>query len=76
MKLLTKFSALALGTFATTSLSFDIHTHTAMTREAVEQSRIGLPIDMNALLMRLGLRGASGVLAEGYVGFGPYITEG
>jgi hypothetical protein len=42
----------------------------------VEQSILGSPLGTNELLKRLGLRDASGVLAEQYVGFGSPLRRG
>ncbi len=76
MKLRIALSAIAIGTFISPTFAFDIHTHAAMSAEAMAQSKFSRSPNTSALLLQLGLRDANGVFGNRYVGFGsPLISR-
>ena len=70
MRIISALALLTFGGYVGTVLSFDIHTHTAMTAKAIEQSQLGSTPNASLIIARLGLRDSDGVFSNRYVGFG------
>jgi hypothetical protein len=69
------FAALATLLFSIDALSFDIHTHAAMTAEAIKQSKItGAPND-SVVLKKLGLYDKEYVFKLRYIDIGSSLTD-